>query len=251
MAPQARSTAPVLLAVVALAAACHVALGQMPMGGDPFADWTPEGVGVVKSDLPYIRCGVCQRVSQKLLEALRHKKRLATKSKPVGELQIIELTEKICDRKTAEGEWILHTDMEEDGDKIKVSWWEGLICCPPLCPFPRHLCALPRPRICVALHVLLPVQMLTASCCLWLAAVVVLQLTEYDFAGECASECRTIQRACEDVSSPPSSHPLQEAAAVLHVLSGSATLAGKALLQGLTEIVMITSSITATMMIRK
>lgn len=117
MAPLARTTALLVLAV-ALAPACDVVVAQM--GGDPFADWTPEGVGVVKSDLPYIQCGVCQRVAHKIIEALRQKKEKATKSKPVGELQIIELTEKICDRRTAEGGWILHTDMEEDGDRIKV-----------------------------------------------------------------------------------------------------------------------------------
>jgi len=59
MAPLARTPALVLLAL-ALALACDLSVGQMGGmgGGDPFADWTPEGVGVVKSDLPYIQCGV-------------------------------------------------------------------------------------------------------------------------------------------------------------------------------------------------
>ncbi|GLJ15110.1 hypothetical protein SUGI_0246960 [Cryptomeria japonica] len=95
-----------------------------------------------KEDIPYIKCGVCEQLSQQLHRQVTEKRKKVAPQK-LSEYQIIEVAENICSLKKHEGDWLLHLDIVEDGDKLK--------------------------------------------------------LVEQEEEGECNTECKTIERACQEV----------------------------------------------------
>eukprot|EP00252_Welwitschia_mirabilis_P015011 TRINITY_DN33116_c0_g1_i1.p1 TRINITY_DN33116_c0_g1~~TRINITY_DN33116_c0_g1_i1.p1 ORF type:complete len:303 (-),score=64.93 TRINITY_DN33116_c0_g1_i1:358-1266(-) len=95
-----------------------------------------------KGDIPFIKCGVCNQIAEQLFRQIS-KKQSKIAPKQLAEYEIIEVTENICNMKREEGDWVLHLDIVEDGDKLT--------------------------------------------------------LVEHEEEGECNSECKTIERACQEV----------------------------------------------------
>eukprot|EP00250_Pteridium_aquilinum_P012013 c20453_g1_i1 orf=97-1122(+) len=95
-----------------------------------------------KEDIKYIKCAVCNEIAKELSRQV-NKKRSEAAPKQLSEYQIIELAENICNMKRSEGDWILHEDIVEQGDKLV--------------------------------------------------------LVEQKEEGECKTECKTIEKACQEV----------------------------------------------------
>eukprot|EP00271_Cylindrocystis_brebissonii_P013103 TRINITY_DN32694_c0_g1_i1.p1 TRINITY_DN32694_c0_g1~~TRINITY_DN32694_c0_g1_i1.p1 ORF type:complete len:334 (-),score=85.41 TRINITY_DN32694_c0_g1_i1:243-1244(-) len=70
-----------------------------------------------KSDIPFIKCDVCQEMAKHLVRQFKKKK---DEEKKLKEIQVIEMVERLCDPKRDEGEWILRLDMVESGTKLKL-----------------------------------------------------------------------------------------------------------------------------------
>jgi hypothetical protein len=130
-------------------------LEEMGVKGTPMGrkDQTPKSE-VVKSDLPYIRCDVCRRMTEMAYEHAKQvlDKRFKYKAKRKneivnfdGEAEVADYIEKLCapDKAGSPGEWIKSIDLVADGDRLVL-----------------HNTGLP---------------------------------------GHCDRECRTIERACEDI----------------------------------------------------
>ncbi|CAM6127275.1 unnamed protein product [Calypogeia fissa] len=95
-----------------------------------------------KEDVKYIKCGVCEEIVKQLHRQVKKmKEKIAPKK--LTELEIIDLTENICNIKKEEADWLMYLDIVEDGPRLK--------------------------------------------------------LVEQEEEGECNSECKTIERACEEV----------------------------------------------------
>lgn len=95
-----------------------------------------------KEDIKYIKCAVCHEISHQLSRQIKQKRdELAPKQ--LSEYQIIEVAENICNLKRIEGDWLLHQDIVEQGDKLV--------------------------------------------------------LLEQEDEGECNTECKTIEKACQEV----------------------------------------------------
>ncbi|CAI5506036.1 unnamed protein product [Closterium sp. Naga37s-1] len=124
-------------AIVRLAAvlcALHMAAAQFE---------APEfNIAVRKADIPLIKCDVCRKMAEQLDQQVEREREKA-EPKKVSELKVIEVAEKLCDVKSANGGWITRLDIVESGDLLK--------------------------------------------------------LIEHEEDGECLSECKTIQRACQDI----------------------------------------------------
>lgn len=101
----------------------------------------PAGVAR-KEDIPYIKCGVCQKLANQLYHQVRSKQEQISPKK-ISEYEIIEISENVCNLKKQEADWILKIDIVEEGDRL--------------------------------------------------------ELVEYDSEGQCNSECKTIERACQEV----------------------------------------------------
>eukprot|EP01018_Ginkgo_biloba_P015054 Gb_15758 [translate_table: standard] len=95
-----------------------------------------------RDDIPYIKCGVCEEIAKQLHLRVNNKRNQIS-PKQLSEYQIIEVAENICNLKKEEGDWMLHLDIVEDGDKLK--------------------------------------------------------LVEQAQEGECNTECKTIEKACQEV----------------------------------------------------
>lgn len=71
---------------------------------------------VIKQDLPYIKCEVCEHVMAELIPAVEQLKddhRAVIKKKPIDEVQVLELIENICNPKNDTGVWIRRLDIIE------------------------------------------------------------------------------------------------------------------------------------------
>lgn len=128
----------------------------------------------VKSDVQYIRCGVCEEMTRNIYRSVKamreelkpgkkvretipasHSDSLATRGEnpmlterwtcwtKLAESEILETIETVCDPEKEQGEWITMIDLVETGDKLK--------------------------------------------------------LERQDWPGKCGTECRTIARACEEI----------------------------------------------------
>ncbi|XP_042510073.1 uncharacterized protein LOC122085647 [Macadamia integrifolia] len=95
-----------------------------------------------KEDIPHIKCQVCEKIATQLYKQVKEKEAQISPKK-VSELQIIEISENVCNLKKHEADWILKIDIVESGDKL--------------------------------------------------------ELVEQDDEGHCNSECKTIERACQEV----------------------------------------------------
>lgn len=86
----------------------------------------------------------------------------------LSEYEIIEIAENVCNLKKREADWILKIDIVEKGDKLEVKE----------CTFEMFI---------------------TKSFDANLLTIVLIQLVEQDSEGQCNSECKTIERACQEV----------------------------------------------------
>ncbi|XP_010262204.1 PREDICTED: uncharacterized protein LOC104600766 [Nelumbo nucifera] len=95
-----------------------------------------------KEDIPYIKCQVCEKLAHQLYHQVKNKQDQMSPKK-VSELQIIDISENVCNLKKQEADWILRIDIVEKGDRL--------------------------------------------------------ELVEQDSEGQCNSECKTVERACQEV----------------------------------------------------
>jgi hypothetical protein len=72
-----------------------------------------------REDIPYIKCGVCEQIVKQLDRQVTNKRNQIA-PKRLSEYQIIEVAENICNLKKEEGDWLLHLDIVEVGDKLKL-----------------------------------------------------------------------------------------------------------------------------------
>lgn len=82
---------------------------------------SPTGIGrkakPLKSADKYVKCQVCQEVTKQMVrQAKELKHQLKRKGKPLGEDQIIDLTENVCEPLEDQGEWVTRLDMQK-GEK--------------------------------------------------------------------------------------------------------------------------------------
>ncbi|GJP39701.1 hypothetical protein CLOM_g24045 [Closterium sp. NIES-68] len=119
--------------LAAVLCAVHVAAAQF----EPAYE-----IAVRKADIPFIKCDVCKKMVEQL-DTQVEREREKAEPKKVSELKVIEVTEKLCDVKSANGGWISRLDIVESGDLLK--------------------------------------------------------LVEHEEDGECLSECKTIERACQQI----------------------------------------------------
>ena len=74
----------------------------------------------VRSDVPYIKCAVCEALASQAVAAAAKLRREATPASPLTEVKIIDALEKLTDASTEEGEWMATIDLVEDGTKLRV-----------------------------------------------------------------------------------------------------------------------------------
>lgn len=89
--------------------------------------------GTIRSDLPHIRCAVCEEVASSLIDqsqaahtAAAYKQRNAKKkgSGKASEDVIGEIVESICDEKKKAGGWIKHLDVVQRGGKLRLDKYQ-------------------------------------------------------------------------------------------------------------------------------
>ncbi|PIA64410.1 hypothetical protein AQUCO_00100115v1 [Aquilegia coerulea] len=95
-----------------------------------------------KSDIPYIKCQVCEKLANELHHQVQ-KKQSQISPKKVSEFQIIEISENVCNLKKGEADWILRMDIVKTGNGL--------------------------------------------------------QLLDRETEGQCNTQCKTIERACQEV----------------------------------------------------
>lgn len=162
---------PALALVVASSTLLRGAHAQPPMPGMG-ADGRPRKAKVVRKDLPYISCGVC-KVAMEEVWAIAEQMRETAPYHKVGEEEFQELTFNVCDPDLDEGEWITMYDVvqhipgsgndEEDGGDLDEDSEEAI----------------------------------AAAAGSTAGGRIAVEKQEY--VGECRRECRTIQRACNNV----------------------------------------------------
>ena len=74
----------------------------------------------VRSDVPYIKCAVCEALAAQAAAAAAKLRSEATPASPLTEVKIIDALEKLTDATTEEGEWMATIDLVEDGTKLTV-----------------------------------------------------------------------------------------------------------------------------------
>ncbi|KAF1886657.1 hypothetical protein Lal_00045891 [Lupinus albus] len=120
-------------------------------------------VGIArKEDVPYIKCQVCQKLSKELHHQVQ-KKQAQISPKKISEYEIIEIAENICNLKKAEADWILRIDIVEKEDRLE--------------------------RLVYIDFVGIVFQI----------SSIIYQLVGQESEGQCNSECKTIERACQEV----------------------------------------------------
>jgi hypothetical protein len=73
---------------------------------------------VMKGDLPFVACSVCERATEELHNAVEKLRSISGK-KPLDELQIIEIIDGISNNKIEAGEWLRSIDIVESTIKDK------------------------------------------------------------------------------------------------------------------------------------
>lgn len=113
--------APIILAVL-----LHLILAQMGydnmdpammeamgMGGDGPKPFPPN-----KKWIKYIQCEVCIETTKQMWRQSNAKKK--SQNGKIGEEELLDLTESICDPFSEEGEWISYFDLVRKGDSLKM-----------------------------------------------------------------------------------------------------------------------------------
>jgi hypothetical protein len=77
-----------------------------------------EPAEVVKQDLPYIKCEVCERAVAELITAVdtikeENKQQFKKSNKPIEEVKILEIIENLCKPTNETGSWIRTLDIQE------------------------------------------------------------------------------------------------------------------------------------------
>lgn len=128
----------------------------------------------------------------------------------ISEYQIIEISENVCNLKKQEADWILKIDIVEQGDRLEVRimpvffsllliLWLSASSLPYITSFWWI-------RLMVYnFEVLMMGTKFIFFTYFWKVFHLIftyVQLVEQDSEGQCNSECKTIERACQDVSFP-------------------------------------------------
>lgn len=92
--------------LVAIAVLALVALRTGWSMGMPAKDPEP----VIKEALPYIKCAVCERFAEAVVETLKTLRSNALHGK-IGEIQVAEVLDAACNPKNETGEWIRRLDI--------------------------------------------------------------------------------------------------------------------------------------------
>ena len=108
-----------LLSAALLAAPGHCTL---PSGFGRKKDPVPS----IKTDVKFIRCDACQHIAKAAHRSVAALRTAQPHWKPLTEEAIIEHLEQMCNPQGEQGEWILHLDVQEDGDKLKVVEMSGV-----------------------------------------------------------------------------------------------------------------------------
>jgi predicted small secreted protein len=92
-----------------------IALLQVPVICTAEKDQDPSLV--IKQDLNYIKCEVCERAVAALIEEVNSRKEEQEKlfkKKPIDEMKILEVIENVCKPNNETGEWIRSLDIQEN-----------------------------------------------------------------------------------------------------------------------------------------
>jgi len=88
-------------------------LQAMGMGGDGPKAFSPN-----KKWIKYIQCEVCKETTKQMWRQSQAKKK--SLNGKMGEEELLDLTESICDPYSEEGEWISHFDLVRKGKYLKM-----------------------------------------------------------------------------------------------------------------------------------
>lgn len=129
----------------------------------------------------------------------------------ISEYQIIEISENVCNLKKQEADWILKIDIVEQGDRLEVRIM------PVFFSLLLILWLNPSSLSYITSFGEFGWWYTTLKCWWWAPSssssflyfwkvfhliFTYVQLVEQDSEGQCNSECKTIERACQDVSFP-------------------------------------------------
>eukprot|EP00892_Ulva_mutabilis_P012851 jgi/Ulvmu1/9939/UM058_0022.1 len=79
-----------------------------------------EIVPAIKDDIKYIQCQFCGIAAKRLHRSVGDLRRDAPSWKKISEDDILEHLEAACNADKVEGEWILHLDVQEQGDELVI-----------------------------------------------------------------------------------------------------------------------------------
>jgi hypothetical protein len=102
--------------VFAVVILCGTTHGMMPSGFGRKKETIP----AIKSDIKYIKCDVCELVAREAYRSVGSLRKSQPTWKKLTEEAIMEHLEKMCNPQTEQGEWILHLDVEEQRNVLKV-----------------------------------------------------------------------------------------------------------------------------------
>ena len=74
----------------------------------------------VRSDVPYIKCAVCEALAVQAAAVTDKLRADATKAKPLSEVAIMDALDRLVAPAREEGEWISTIDLVEDGTRLRV-----------------------------------------------------------------------------------------------------------------------------------
>lgn len=82
--------------------------------------FSPQGSDerAVRSDIQYIRCGVCEALAKNAHRQIKTLRDERTKPGKLSEIEILEKIEKMTDPVAEEGEWITRTDLVQRGSAL-------------------------------------------------------------------------------------------------------------------------------------
>mmetsp|Transcript_9393 Transcript_9393/g.28231 ORF Transcript_9393/g.28231 Transcript_9393/m.28231 type:complete len:321 (-) Transcript_9393:1411-2373(-) len=101
---------------IALLLGLGLALGTVASG------YTAPGANekAVRSDIPYIRCGVCEALAKNAHRQIKTLRDEHTGPGRLSEIEILEKVEKMTDPVAKEGEWITKIDLAEKGSQLTL-----------------------------------------------------------------------------------------------------------------------------------
>ncbi|KAK9833297.1 hypothetical protein WJX81_004369 [Elliptochloris bilobata] len=74
----------------------------------------------VKSDIPYIKCGVCEALAKNAYRQVKTARDALRPGKKLSEATIQDMVERMADPAKDEGEWVAKIDLVEDGSRLRL-----------------------------------------------------------------------------------------------------------------------------------